>query len=110
MSCVVAPEEDRLFGVEAEDVGTRFEDARRAVGARGVVFELELYELEGDLLMFCNGVDERLSVFGGREGLRCIGDCGCGEERSMRNRGVRCAALTGDDGGKGVAEALFKEA
>jgi hypothetical protein len=28
----------------------------------------------------------------------------------MRNRCVRCESLTGDDGGSGVAEALFKEA
>lgn len=110
ISWMVEVEEDRLFSDEGVDGGTRFEDARRTVGTRGVVFELAIYEFEGDLLIVCNGVDERLSAFEGREDRRCTGDWVCGDATSMRNRGVSCDALTGDDGGKGVAEALFSEA
>ena len=110
ISWMVVAEDDRLFSDEAEDGGTRFEDARLTVGARGVVFELAMYEFDGDLLIVCNGVDERLSIFEGRDDRRCAGDCVCGEGSSIRNWGVSCDALTGDDGGKGIAEALFKEA
>lgn len=64
----------------------------------------------GDLLLDCKGVDERLSGFNGRDvGGFCVGDCAGGAETSMCTRGVTCDACTGDDGGSGVAEALFKE-
>ena len=111
MSLMVAPEEDRLLGVEAKDEETKFEDAPRTVEGRGVIFGLEIYWFEGDLPIVCTGVDERLSGFSGREGREfCIGDRAFGEENSMRNRGVTCNELTGDDGGNGVVEAVFKEA
>lgn len=111
ISLIVAPEEDRLRVVEDEEGRRKFEDFRRRIAVLDGVFELAKDVFEGDLLFDCRGVDERLSGYKGREleGL-WIGDCACLADKSMRKRGVSCDAGTGDDGGSGVAEALFKEA
>jgi hypothetical protein len=89
----------------------RFEDLRRRIAGCVGVLELAAYGLEGDLLLVCKGVEERLSGFKGRDvGGFGIGDRDCGEDISISNRGVSCEALAGEDGGSGVAEALFNEA
>jgi hypothetical protein len=64
---MVAPEEDRLRVLEAEEGRRKFEDLRRRIAAFAGVFELEIDALEGDLLMDCRGVDARRSGFKGRE-------------------------------------------
>lgn len=108
---MVVPEEDRLLGVEAKGEGTKLEDAPRTVEGRGVVFALDMYWLEGDFLIVCTGVDERLSRFSGREGRGlCIGDRDFGEGNSMRNRGVPCDEFTGEEGGNGIVDAACKDA
>jgi hypothetical protein len=67
MSLIVAPDEDRLRVLEAEDGRRKFEDLRRRIAAFAGVFELEMDVVEGDLLIDCRGVDERRSGFKGRE-------------------------------------------
>jgi len=64
---MVAPEEDRLRVLEAEEGRRKFEDLRRRMAAFAGVFELEIDVFDGDLLMACKGVDARRSGFKGRE-------------------------------------------
>lgn len=61
MSLIVAPEEDRLRAVEAEEGRRRFEDTRRLVGGRVGVLDLVILRTADTLLFGCRGVNERLS-------------------------------------------------